>query len=88
MTQQNDNRMRDGGKAKTVILPSFRQYHEPKNAAAHTMNAADLIEFLEQFDPETPVILEGYDGHLFNGLSADLIEISDDLDTYPHYSSD
>lgn len=85
MTQQKD-RKTDGGGGTTVILPSFRQYRDPKNAAAHTMKAADLIEYLEQFDPETPVILEGYDGHLFNGLTADLIEIVDDLGKYPHYN--
>ncbi len=85
MTQQKDNKLNKGGEGRTVILPSFRQYRDPKNAAASTMKAADLIEYLEQFDPETPVIIEGYDGHLFNGLRIEYIEVSDDLDTYPHY---
>lgn len=90
MTIPNQERTADGVNRRpgAVVIPSFRQYHEPKNAAANTMKAADLIEYLEQFDAETPVIIEGFDGHLFNGLRAELIEIADDLEAYPHYSSD
>ena len=61
-----------------LIINNYRQARHPSEIS-HTMTAGELIEYLAQFDPETPVITQGYDGNLYSGIEWDIIcEATDD----------
>ena len=38
------------------------------------MTVGDLIGLLEWYDPETPIIVRGYDEHQFNPVDEDTIQ--------------
>lgn len=67
----------------TLILCSWRQSREPVPVTRHTIKAGELIDYLKDFDEETPVIIEGFDGHLFCEIRAENIEAVEDLEAYP-----
>lgn len=60
-----------------LVITNYRQARDPAEIG-HTMTAGELIEYLAQFDPETPVITQGYDGNLYSGIDWDTIEEVDE----------
>jgi hypothetical protein len=47
---------------------------------AHTMTVGELIEMLQEYDPEAPIAVRGYDGYLYNGIGWDTIEDEEEVD--------
>lgn len=60
-----------------LVITNYRQARDPSEIS-HTMTAGELMEYLAQFDPETPVITQGYDGNLYSGIDWDTIEEVDE----------
>lgn len=54
--------------AETVVIYSCRQAHG-KDEIKSTMTVGELIAFLKWLNPDANVYVEGYDGHLCNGLA-------------------
>ena len=54
--------------AETVVIYSCRQAHD-KDEIKHTMTVGELIDYLKWLNPDARVYVEGYDGHLCNGLA-------------------
>ena len=59
---------------------SHRQTRDPEEAAGRTMTVGELRDYLAELDQEAPIIVSGFDGHLYNSLDAwdAIIEVQDD----------
>lgn len=54
-----------------VVIYSCRYDRDPDNAAEASMTVGELIDYLSEFNPEAKIIVEGYDGHLYNPITYD-----------------
>ena len=54
-----------------VSCRSSREY------PSRTMTVGELIDMLQEYDPEAPIAVRGYDGNLYNGIDWDTIEDED-----------
>lgn len=67
---------------KKVIIYSLRTAHSVEDIP-QTMTVGDLIGFLEWCDPNAPVYVSGFDGHLFSPILNDdgyIQEVGDETD--------
>lgn len=51
-------------------IVSHRQTREAADACGRTMTVGELIEYLRELDQDAPIIVNGYDGNLYNGIDA------------------
>lgn len=58
---------------KALIINSYRYCNHAKDIK-RTMTVGDLIGLLEWYDPETPIIVRGYDEYQFNPVDEDTIQ--------------
>ena len=58
---------------KALIINSYRYCNHPEDIK-RTMTVGDLIGLLEWYDPETPIIVRGYDEYQFNPVDEDTIQ--------------
>ena len=54
-----------------VVIYSYRYDRSADTAAAASMTVGELIDYLGEFNPEAKIIIEGYDGNLFNPITYD-----------------
>ena len=52
---------------KKLVIYSWRAGN--RNGTPKSMTVGELISYLSEFDEDLPVIVEGYDGYLRNGLN-------------------
>lgn len=63
-------------KMKTVIIDTNRDCYEITQCS-NTLTARELIEILENFDPDAPVVFRNDNGYTYGSLSEDGIACID-----------
>ena len=60
-----------------LVIVSCRHSRE---YPTQTMTVEDLIDMLQQYDPQAPIAVRGYDGNLYNSIQEWTIEDEEEVD--------
>ncbi len=60
-----------------LIYETFRKAYSTKDIK-HTMNVGELIEFLQDYDPETPIYLSFDNGYTYEQVTEARFELQDE----------
>ena len=55
----------------TLAIISHRQ---SRDVPARSFTVGELIDYLQEFDPEELIVVKGYDGYLYNSIDCETIE--------------
>ena len=53
-------------------------HRQSRDVPARSFTIGELIDYLQEFDPEDKIVVRGYDGNLYNGIDYETIEEVDE----------